>query len=264
MLSRLGADLAVEIPPSWAQGRATFGGLVAGLAIEAMGRHLAGRSPVGDEAPRRARSLLINFVGPIAPGPVNLAVELLREGRSATQVATRIEQDGSPRCLASASFGAPRNSAIELEGSPPPSLTEPEGLIALPYIEGLTPAFTQHFELRWASGGPPGSKLDERGFAGWVRMREHRVGVPPAFIAALVDAWPAPVLQRLSQFAPASSVTWALDFVDVDAEAASDGWWAYEVDTDVAAGGWAHTRARLWSPGGKLVATSMQTVAVFG
>ena len=67
-------------------------------------------------------------------------------------------------------------------------------------------------------------------------------------------------------FARQFELTWAIDFVEpieADPEAASDEWWAFAVDTDQAAGGWAHTRAKLWSPSGRLVATSSQTVAVF-
>jgi acyl-CoA thioesterase len=141
----------------------------------------------------------------------------------------------------------------------------------MPFIAGVVPGFARHFEMRWARGGPPGSGLAESGYAGWIRFSaaheaqvEAQVGLGPAWLAALVDAWPAPVLQTLRKPVFASSLTWAIDFVDHDAEAASDQWWTFVVDTDRAAGGWAHTRAQLWSPSGVLVATSSQTVAVFG
>jgi acyl-CoA thioesterase len=127
----------------------------------------------------------------------------------------------------------------------------------------LIPEFTRHLELRWATGGPPGSGLPDTRFEGWVRFREHQRALGPAWIAALVDAWPAPALQMVRKPPMASSLTWAIDFVDHDPEAASDEFWAFAVETDRASGGWVHTRARLWSPAGRLVATSLQTVALF-
>jgi acyl-CoA thioesterase len=130
----------------------------------------------------------------------------------------------------------------------------------------VVPSFTRQFELRWASGGPPGSAQTSAGYSGWARFREYRRGLGPAWVAALVDAWPAPVLSMLPEFGIASSLNWAIDFVEPiedEPRAASDDWWAFAVETDLAAGGWAHTRARLWSPSGRLVATSSQTVAVF-
>ena len=50
----------ITIPAEWAQGRASFGGLVAALQYEAL------RAQVPADRPLRA--LAITFVGPVAPG----------------------------------------------------------------------------------------------------------------------------------------------------------------------------------------------------
>lgn len=69
---------AVVIPAEWGQG-ASFGGLVAALAFEAM------RAKVPQDRP--VRSLAITFVGPVAPDvPVSFQAEVLREGKAVSQM----------------------------------------------------------------------------------------------------------------------------------------------------------------------------------
>lgn len=252
----------VEVPAGWGQGRSTFGGLLAALGLEAMAVRLQAELAERGEGRRRIRSMQVVFVGPVAVGEVELGVELLRHGRSATTLRAELEQDGRTRCLITGCFAADRESSVELAGAPRPALAGPEGLVGLPYVEGLTPKFTRHLELRWAEGGPPASRLDDASAAGWIRFRTPQRPGPSAVIA-LVDAWPAPTLQMLDRFALASSLSWSLDFVAEDSQAKPEDWWAFAVDSDRASGGWVHTSARLWSPAGALVATSRQTVAMF-
>jgi acyl-CoA thioesterase len=255
-----GQTVRVEVPADWGQGRSTFGGALTGLGLTALEAVVARERA---ESPRRCRSMMVSFAGPVAPGEVELEARVLRHGRSATHASATLIQDGSLRCAIMASFASPRPSAIEVAGVARPELAAPEHSLTLPFVPGLVPEFTRHLELRWASGGPPGSRLAQTGFTGWVRFHEHSRELGPAWIAALVDAWPAPALQMLRKPAIASSLTWAIDFVDHDPAAASDELWAFAVATDRAAGGWVHTRGRLWSPNGLLVATSSQTVALF-
>jgi acyl-CoA thioesterase len=254
------ARALVHLPRSWAQGRSTFGGLQAALLLEGMA------ALVPAEQPRRARSLQLSFVAPVT-GTAELEVELLRHGRSATIVRASLRAGGPSNevcTTALACFGGARESKIEQRPPARPQLRGPEGLISLPHVEGVTPSFLRHYELRWATGGPPGSGISQDTFGGWVRAREHAVGVGPAWVAAFVDAWPAPALQTRRSIVPASSLNWMLDFPEQDLAAASDEWWAFAVETDRTGEGWSHTHARLWSPNGQLVATSSQLVAVFG
>ncbi|MCF5105023.1 thioesterase family protein, partial [Pseudomonas proteolytica] len=75
--------LDVSIPAQWAQGRATFGGLVAALQYEAL------RAQV--PADRPLRSLAVTFVGPVAPDvSASYQVEVLREGKAVSQLLGRV------------------------------------------------------------------------------------------------------------------------------------------------------------------------------
>lgn len=245
----------VTIPPDWGQGRSSFGGLIVALALERM------RLVVAPD--RRPRSLLVAFVGPVEPGSeVAIEVEVLREGRSATQVEARVRQAAGIACTVSAAFAGDRPSKLGVPGRPAPAQPGPEGLLALPFIPGLTPAFTQHVELRWAQGGPPYSRQALPEQAGWCRFREGSVA-REEHLLALVDAWPAPVLQTLREPTVASSMTWMIEFVEGETEARADAWHRFDAGTDRAAGGWTNIHGSLWSPSGRLVVLSRQTVAVF-
>ena len=106
---------------------------------------------------------------------------------------------------------------------------------------------------------------------GWCRLRDGRGAASEERLLALVDAWPAAVLSRIDFPAPASSLTWAIEFVHPPAPAApaepagggTDGWWFYRSGTETAAGGYAHESAALWDPAGRLVALSRQVVVLF-
>jgi len=254
-------QIPVRLPPSWSQGRATFGGLQAGLALAALARWID-----ADASGRSLRSMQVEFVAPIS-GLATLELERLRAGRSATMVRAALRDGDAIAMTLGACFGAARDSDIRIAGQPAPKLDGPEGLVGLPAIEGVTPGFVRFVEMRWAQGGPPGSGLDELdACAGWVRTREPWAVPSYVYLPALIDAWPVPALQHLRQLAPASSVSWSIDFVGLDgldADAGSGDWWIHAAETDGGRDGWLHTRAKLWTRAGQLVATSRQTVAIY-
>src|SRR5690606_20158572 len=78
---------AVKVPAVWGQGRAAFGGVAAALVYAAMRRAVPAERPV--------RSLAITFVGPLVVDlEVSLEVEILRQGKSVSQVLGRAVQNG--------------------------------------------------------------------------------------------------------------------------------------------------------------------------
>lgn len=249
---------AVSVPPSWAQGRAVFGGLMAAMVHEAMRLKLADDRPV--------RSLAITFVGPAAPDiPISLEVEVLREGKAVSTLLGRALQGGQVVTLVQGSFGAGRPSVVAVQAQPPVSIkpllqAAPE----LPYIQGVTPEFMRHVALRWAIGGLPFSGNDSRHMGGWVRLRDVPEGpVEVAHLLALVDAWPPSLLPYLKQPAAGSTLTWTIEFVQPTPRLSTLDWCGYCVETEYARDGYGHAAARLWTAGGELLAVSRQTVTVF-
>src|SRR6478752_3345958 len=84
LLSRIHASegaSTLDVPEDWLQGRTLFGGLQAVVGLAAM-RSLAPDAPL--------RSLQVTFVAPVPGGPVHARARILRSGKSATHVESRI------------------------------------------------------------------------------------------------------------------------------------------------------------------------------
>lgn len=261
MLRPLDAVDCTTVAPTWGQGRATFGGLVAALLYRRAAAVLAAR---GDAA-KPARSLSFSLVAPLAPGPATVTVEVLRAGKNVTQLEARIVQDGQVAAVMLGSFGATRDSDILLVPAVAPVYPVPDTLPALPYIAGVTPEFTQHFEFRWAVGqlpfaGPPASTGD---MGGWVRFRQGTDGFGIDHLLGLVDAWPPAVLPMFRKPAPISTLAWTIEFTDAALPADGSAPVQYLAQTDFSTQGYAHIHSRTWRPDGTLLAIGRQTVAIF-
>ncbi|WNW10740.1 thioesterase family protein [Pseudomonas sp. DTU_2021_1001937_2_SI_NGA_ILE_001] len=250
---------AVTIPTEWAQGRASFGGLVAALQYQAMRRRV--------DAARQVRSLAITFVAPVAPEvPVTFDVEILREGSSVTQVLGRASQNGQVTTLVQGSFGVSRDSVV-LYGQPPcyEGVKPREQSPALPFVKGVMPDFLQHLEIHWGLGSLPYSGVPAPAIGGYVRLRDCQPGpLNEAHVLALVDAWPPGLLGWLKKPAPHSSLTWTIEFIHPQLSLTTHDWCIYHAEVEHANNGYGHTAATLHSPEGELIAISRQTVTVFG
>ena len=246
----------LNVPDEWTQGRATYGGLVAAAGLKAM------RALVEPE--RLPRSLHVAFVAPVAPGESMVEATVLRKGRAVTSVEAKITQAGAPCSVLTAGFGVNRESSVRVEAPRRPAAKPPEQAREFPFIPGMTPKFTRHFESRWTSEALPFSGTAEKTIGGWFRFRTESVLVDADWIVGMLDAWPPTVLPMMTAPAPASSLDWTMEFLDWDPAARSDQWWFYQSETDAAAHGYALTRAILWDPTGRPAALSRQTIAIFG
>lgn len=247
----------VTIPASWAQGRAAYGGLVAALVYQGM------RGKLSDDRP--VRSLAITFVGPVAPGEtMQVEAQVLREGKAVTQMLGMAKQNGQIMCIVQGSFGASRESVVSLGSEPAPVAKGVEECQEIPYVEGLNPVFLQHFAVRWALGDLPFTNSKKREMGGWMRFREDEGSIHEAHILGLADVWPPAVLPHLKQRAPASSLTWTIEFVQPQPDLGNTDWLLYRANIDHARDGYGHASAMIWREDGTLVAISRQTVTVFG
>jgi acyl-CoA thioesterase len=243
-----------EVTSDWGQGRTVFGGLAVTAAVRCM------RSVV--QGDRRLRSVLVQFVGPIRVGSVQAHVQLLRAGSSLTQVEARVLQDGETRTVVLAGFGAARPTRLGVPSDPPPPIPPPEELQAMPYLEGVTPAFTQHFEFRFHGDVVPFSGADEARVQGFIRLREP-AAMDEAGVLGLIDAWPPPILSRARGPVPVSSVTWQVHLLGDPCCHEPGAWWRYEASTTHADEGYEDFAASLWDTGGNLVARARQLVVEF-
>jgi|GEM_PF-27484 len=240
------------VPKDWMQGRAGYGGLIGALALKAM------RARVPEE--RKVRSLQVAFVGPVGPAPFSIQTDLLRSGRSVTTIEAKVIQEGDICSTVVGSFGGDRTSAVQLGPADRPQMPEPEAALELPYIEGLTPAFTRHFAYRWALGDLPYTGKGGREIGGWIQFREDTDCLTEEWLVALADAWPIPVLAMLTEPAAASTLTWELGFVHLNRDTCSmNEWWAYHSRVDSSERGYVHEQSTVWDPDGRLAVYSRQT-----
>ena len=154
----------IEIPESWGQGRATFGGLIVSLLYKAMRLNV--------ENDRLIRALSVSFVGPAAKGALTIQVETLRSGGSVTQMEAKAIQDGQVQCVVLASFGAERVSGLTVAAKIAPDAKPPEDCQEMPYIPNVLPEFAQHVCYRWGFGRMPFSGSDQTEMGGWIRFRD--------------------------------------------------------------------------------------------
>jgi len=248
------------VTPDWEQGRTIFGGILSALAAQAM------RDVCGAGWPLRA--LQTNFVGPVSSGWVHVDITLLRQGKNVRQVKAQILQagpDGQEQVsgVLLGVFGTGRESKLApLSPAQPPVANAPEQSLRMPVIPGMTPNFTQHLEMHLAEGALPFS-----GGGNWTSRYHLRLNDAAALDAELTtiiltDAGPTPALSRNTGFAPASSVSWALELRPIDLTN-HGGLWRLDQDTVVFGDGYANDRAHLWTPDGQLAAMGYQVVAVY-
>lgn len=249
-----GPGFTTEIPQDWTQGRTTFGGLLAAIAIRGLQSSAQGRT---------LRSFVMDFVTPTSPGEISVALEVLRVGKTLLHARATLLQRQQVCAILLGAFGDARPSKLRFEGvRAPQSQLPPEQLVRLPYIEGAMPAFSQHFDYRWTSQHGLFSGASEGKLSGHVRALDAD-RVDSAVIAALIDSFPPPVLTQLRAPAPASTATWMVSFTHVRPALALNEFCRYESLTTSANSGYAGVDTKLWDSDGRLLADSRQLVVEF-
>jgi len=245
------------IDASWGQGRSIFGGISAALILT----HIEAQTGLGD---RDLRSVAVQFCGATtADAPCELSFQILSQGKSIVQVQGMLKQDGNVITSLNACFGFTRDSSLTVEAQTITPKTHFSECKAMPYMKGVVPEFVQHVDLRYTSGAFPFAGTDKTQVNGWMSFKDAPKTFTDSAILALIDAWPPAVLPMLDKPAPASSVTWSVEFVMPRAELASDDMLYYECDIKQAGLGYAHTEGQVYHPNGELLALTRQLVTIY-
>ena len=244
---------SLQVPDDWTQGRSLFGGLQVVLAIRAMRTLVPAGVPL--------RTVQTSFIAPVPPGLVSVQAKVLRTGKSATQIEARIVDGDETLCLVIGIFGQARSSTTER--APAQSVVTSEKPILMPYIAGIIPAFTQHFEARWLKGGLPFTGVDDACAVVEIGMRgEDRASED--HVVAIADFIPPIALSMLKKPSPGSSMTWMLEFVRERFDDLSAQGWRVDAEMQAAQDGYISQSVMIWGPGGEPVALSRQSMVVFG
>lgn len=247
----------IIVPDSWTQGRTVYGGLSAALICQAMTHAVSGD--------RQLRALNVGFAGPLLAGKAfHIEVEILREGRTISQVVGRAVQDGVAAVQIQGVFGIPLESSLDICNYSVPDYTAPEA--SEPYVtENMpTPGFLQHLDMKLAEGGRPFSGTEALQLGGWMRFLDEPAAISVPHLVGLIDGWPPTTLPWLTDLSPASTVNWNLQFVHPLPELSGKDYLGYQSTINTSNDGFGYTSAKVWSPGGELIALSHQTVIIYG
>lgn len=252
-MHRDGDDVVANVGEEWLQGRSVFGGLQAAIAVAAMRTQVDAALPL--------RTLQVTFVAPVPAGDVRARAVVLRRGGSATQVEARIVAGDQVLLLAVGIFGSARASVVRHAPAAPGAAGD--GDLRMPWVPGITPAFTQQFDARWRSGGLPFSGTPAREHVIELALKD-RGPVTESHVLAFADFAPPVALSMLSKVAPGSSMTWMLDFLRTDFAALPLSGWRVDARLDAAADGYTSQSLLVSAPDGSPVALGSQNMVVFG
>ena len=181
-----GGRFAAAMSERWWVGKGPNGGYVAAVILRAI--------QASASAERAPRSLTVHFQRAPLAGPVEIAVEVVREGGRVTFLSARMKQEGKVQATAQAvlseNWGEGGFSELTM-----PDAGEPGELPTIdPEAEHSRPNMLQNYRLRPALGEPVFSGGAARTGA-WIRTREPRLLDAP-LAAAFLDTWfPAPFVR---------------------------------------------------------------------
>jgi hypothetical protein len=210
--------------------------------------------------PAPLRVFQTTFVAPVPAGRVRAQVRVLRVGKSVTQIEARLVGGTDTLAIGVGIFGMTRPSLVRVTPKRPP---DPEGeSFEVPFIEGLTPQFLQHFQMRWLKGAlytgtPTSSAVIGVGMKDDVPATEEHV-------LAIADAPPPLALSYLSTPAPGSSMSWTLEMLTESVADLPVRGYRLDAELVAAQGGYTSQSVMIWGPRGEAVALSRQSMVVFG
>ena len=240
------------VTDDWKQGRTTYGGLSAALCVEAASRTFPEAPPL--------RSAQFAFVGP-ASGELAIQVKPLRQGKSTLFVAVDLVGEQGVATHGVLTFGAARASTLSHSEVPAPDVVAPEACESFfPESRQGAPHFSAQFEVRKAGGTRPLAGGDPE-YLLWIRHRDPAARSLSALIA-LADMPPPPAMALFTQFAPISTMTWAMDVVGLPAED-DDGWRLLRTKAETVGEGYSTQEMHLWDRNGLPLVLARQNVAVF-
>jgi acyl-CoA thioesterase len=236
------------------------GGVVTAVALRAMAAAL-------DVPEQRLRSVTSVFVAQVRPGDLRIDVEVLRRGRSMSQVSAQIrnaDADEGHRLLAV--FGAERRgfefTELQMPSVPPPEQCRGWRDFPPDIAAGPTFNFWQHAESRIAVGHFPWEDYEpttsDRVY--WYRFDEPPFVngvIDPLAVVALCDTMPGAVGELVGSgrdvWLPPSVDLTVHHFADTSSE-----WIIATNRADHAGDGYATLEIELWDPDGTLLACATQ------
>lgn len=238
----------VSIPPSWHQGRTSYGGLSSVLAYQAA-------ILAADDLPP-LQSAQIAFVGPLA-GDVEISAHILRRGKNTAFIQVEIKGTDSVGLICNFIFMNRRESHLDYANIAAPEF--PPIPSADNARSGPPEFFTGHMQY-------PDKRLElgqaTNRLASWHRLTEHEGLDHIAELICIGDALPPSAMGLMTEKGMVSSMNWQINML-TDAPNTENGWWYLSSETHHAANGASSQYMTVWNSHGEAVLTGMQSVAIF-
>ena len=238
----------ISIPPSWHQGRTSYGGLSSVLAYQ------AAELAAGDLPP--LQSAQIAFVGPLA-GDVEVGAQILRRGKNTAFIQVEVTGADGVGLTCNFIFMNRRESHLSYTNIAAPEL--PPIPSAETVRSGTPEFFTGHMQY-------PDKRLElglaTNRLASWHRLTEHDGLDHIAELICIGDALPPSAMGLMTEKGMVSSMNWQINML-TDAPNTENGWWYLSSETHHAANGASSQYMTAWNSRGEAVLTGMQSVAIF-
>jgi acyl-CoA thioesterase len=243
-------DGILDIPVGWRQGPGAYGGLVVAALMR------AAEQAIGDPA-RAIRSVTAEIPAPVEPGRAELAVEILRAGKSVTTARVALKQAGETRAHAVVIAATARPNSMSWNALTPPAAPVFGRLESLP-TGGPFPEFARQFDFRIVEGiptsGMPGPCV------GWVKARDAGGRFDAAYLAAMIDVWFPAALVHAREMRPMATISFTLEIID--ATNLRDEPLLYRAVSPVTADSYSFETRELWTADGRLLARNHQTFVI--
>jgi acyl-CoA thioesterase len=245
-----GGRFAATMSERWWVGKGPNGGYVAAVILRAI--------QASASAERAPRSLTVHYQRAPLAGPVEVSVEVVREGGRVTFLSARMTQEGEVQATAQAvlseNWGDGGFSELTM-----PDAGEPGELHTIdPATRASRPNMLQNYRLRPALGEPAFSGGAPYTGA-WIRTREPRLLDAP-LAAAFLDTWfPAPFV-RLERPHGAPTIDYTVHFRSPlpPPNATPEDPYLVSFRSNIARHGFFEEDGELWSADGVLLAQSRQ------
>lgn len=231
------------VPATWSIGPGPNGGFMAALAARAAA--LATGTP--------PRSLTLHYLAPPAEADIEVAAEVVRQGRSAGFTRMEMIQDGRTVVLGLAVCGPWKDDAPAWQDATPPDLPPPDDCVRVEPGRSNVPPLIGRYDMRIAPA-PEGERPAR--LSGWIRTAESRAADEVA-LAAITDAYIPPAFLRSPEPILVPTLELTIHFRGVPPEGEHP-WIAATFLTRSAGGGVCEEDGELWSADGRLLAQSRQ------
>lgn len=236
---------------NWMQGRTLYGGASALIAYTIATRAFSDLPPL--------RAAQIAFVAPVGE-EIELSAQIVRQGRSVTQVRSEIHSGGNLALTAFWLFAAERDANAVRAADAPENWPGPAQSNAPAMADGAPAFIRNNFEIRHAQekGADHGASIRR-----WARLSGEHSLDPAAQLVLMGDVMPPGAMRIMERPGPISSINWSFNVLEPD-RGPGDGWYLAENASGHAAGGYSSERLRMWDSTGRQALDGLQCVAVFG